>query len=86
MLKTKFLTSMAIGLALGLGAVSASADEVANFYKGKRLTLLVGSGPGGGYDTYARLVSRHMGRHIPGNPTFITKRYEMAYLRCHFIV
>ncbi|MEE2654776.1 MAG: hypothetical protein VX434_03380 [Pseudomonadota bacterium] len=72
MVKSKFLTSMVIGLALGFGAFSASADEVANFYKGKRLTMLVGSGPGGGYDTYARLVSRHMGRHIPGNPTFIT--------------
>jgi tripartite-type tricarboxylate transporter receptor subunit TctC len=72
MFKSKLATSLSICLAIGVGAISASANEVAEFYKGKRVTMLVGSGPGGGYDTYARLVSRHMGRHIPGNPTFIT--------------
>jgi tripartite-type tricarboxylate transporter receptor subunit TctC len=40
--------------------------------------MLVGSGPGGGYDTYARLIARHMGRHIPGNPNFITQNKNGA--------
>ena len=40
--------------------------------------MIVGSGPGGGYDTYARLIARHMGRHIPGNPSFITQNKNGA--------
>ncbi|MFM2130535.1 MAG: hypothetical protein RL477_2081 [Pseudomonadota bacterium] len=49
---------------------AASADAVTDFYKGKRMLLHVGTTPGGEYDTQSRLVSRHLGRHIPGNPTF----------------
>ncbi len=55
-----------------------SGDKVAEFYKGKRLKMIVGSGAGGGYDTYARLVGRHMGRHIPGNPKFIVQNKSGA--------
>src|SRR5258708_8270078 len=47
----------------------AHADAVADFYRGRTITLVVGYGPGGGYDLCARLVARHMGRYIPGNPT-----------------
>jgi tripartite-type tricarboxylate transporter receptor subunit TctC len=71
-------TALAASLGLGLTAGVAAADEVADFYKGKRITMLVGSGPGGGYDTYARLIARHMGRHIPGNPKFITQNKNGA--------
>src|SRR3954454_23453438 len=46
----------------------AMAQDVAEFYKGKQLTLVVGYGTGGGFDVYARLVGRHMTRFIPGNP------------------
>lgn len=52
-------------------AVTASADPVEDFYKGKNLRMLIGAGIGGGNDTYARFLGRHMMRHIPGNPTFI---------------
>jgi tripartite-type tricarboxylate transporter receptor subunit TctC len=55
-----------------LGAIltiaSARADSVAEFYQGKEITLVVGAGPGGGYDIYARLLARHFGRFVPGNP------------------
>ena len=44
-----------------------------NFFKGKTVTFYVGYGPGGGYDTYSRLVARHLGRHIPGKPDVIVK-------------
>src|ERR1700732_1819606 len=58
--------------ALGLAAVSASPgsaqDAVAQFYKGRQITVIVGSSAGGGYDIYARLLARHMPKHIPGNP------------------
>ena len=57
--------------ALANSAPTASADAVADFYKGKRISMFVGSESGGGYDAYARLVTRHLGRLIPGNPEFI---------------
>jgi hypothetical protein len=61
-----------------LSAPAASAQSVESFYKGKRLTLLVGSAVGGGYDAYARMVSRHLGRFIPGNPTFVVQNMAGA--------
>jgi tripartite-type tricarboxylate transporter receptor subunit TctC len=57
----------------GLQAVPAKAQSAADFYRGKQITLMVGSSPGGGYDAIARMVARHMGRHIPGNPTIIVQ-------------
>lgn len=78
MSKFKMLTSAAIAATIGLGAAAVAADEVSDFYKGKRLKVIIGSGPGGGYDTYARLVERHMGRHIPGNPSIISQNMTGA--------
>src|SRR5262249_32336140 len=55
-----------------LGAREASAqDAVAQFYKGRQITVLVGSSAGGGYDIYARLVARHMPKYIPGDPAMV---------------
>ena len=56
----------------------AKADAVADFYKGKTVTLVVGYGPGGGYDVYARLVGRHLGRHIPGRPNVVVQNMPGA--------
>ena len=52
---------------------SAGFDEkaVADFYRGKTIRIVIGSGPGGTYDIYSRLISRHMSRFIPGNPTLL---------------
>ena len=50
-----------------------AAQSVAEFYKGSQVTMLIGSGAGGGYDTYSRVLARHMGHHIPGNPTVVPK-------------
>ncbi len=73
------IPSVAIVAACGILATTpASADAISNFYKGKRIQILVGSGPGGGYDTYARMLARHMGRHIPGQPSFIVKNMDRA--------
>ena len=75
-------TSVRIGIVLGaLIAASPAAlaqSSVADFYKGKQITMIVGSSPGGGYDTYTRLIARHMGRHVPGNPTFIVSNLPGA--------
>ncbi len=64
-------------LALALVALSyASAQE--EFYKGRMVTLVVGYSAGGGYDQYARLLARHYGRHIPGNPNVIVQNMPGA--------
>ncbi len=67
------VTVAAAGLMILAGPRVATADPVADFYQGKRITMGVGSEPGGGYDAYARLVTRHMGRFIPGNPGFVVQ-------------
>jgi tripartite-type tricarboxylate transporter receptor subunit TctC len=67
-----------LATSLGLAATPAAAQSVAEFYAGKQLTLIVGSTPGGGYDTQARLVARHIGRHIPGNPTVVVQNMPAA--------
>ena len=58
-------------LALALACAPARADAVSDFYKGKSIQLVLGYGPGGGYDVYARLVARYLGKHIPGNPSVV---------------
>ncbi len=68
-------SSIALLLALALPMPVASA---ANFYEGKNVRLIVGSDVGGGFDTVARLVARHYGRHVPGNPTFIVQNMPGA--------
>jgi tripartite-type tricarboxylate transporter receptor subunit TctC len=58
-------------LVLAVFSSPAFADPVADFYKGKQITFVIRSGVGGGYDLYARVLGRHIGKHIPGNPTVI---------------
>src|SRR5689334_25443984 len=52
---------------------SLHAESVAEFYRGKTITLTVGYSAGGGYDTYARILARHMGAHIPGHPAIVVQ-------------
>jgi tripartite-type tricarboxylate transporter receptor subunit TctC len=73
------LARWAAAMAAAALAVSAAyADPVADFYIGRQLNLIVGYGPGGGYDIYARLLSRHLGRFIPGNPTIVVQNMPGA--------
>jgi len=58
-------------LGLGVAAVSARADEVADFYRGKTLNLIIGTSSGNDYDFRARLLARHLGKHIPGEPAIV---------------
>ena len=57
---------------------SASAEDVAAFYKGRTVEVLAGSEPGSGYDGYARMMARHIGKHIPGDPTVIVRNMPAA--------
>src|SRR5229473_3349975 len=61
-----------------LAASQAPAETVEDFYRGKRLTVTVGYGPGGGYDVFARLLARHLGRFIPGNPQILVQNMPGA--------
>jgi len=56
----------------------ARAQSVEEFYRGRSITVLVGFTAGGGYDLYARLLGRHMGRHVPGNPTIVVQNMPGA--------
>ena len=58
-----------------LAAVPAGAED---FYRGKKLTIIAGSAPGGGYDAYARLLQRSIGNHIPGKPTVVVENMPGA--------
>ena len=69
MLHLRLVVFVSAFLALYVG--SASADAVADFYRGKTVTIYIGYGPGGGYDRYARTLGMHISRHIPGNPSII---------------
>ena len=76
----KALSTATLGLGIAfMGSTgSASAASVADFYKNKKMTIIIGSTVGGGYNQYGRLLGRHMGRHIPGKPSFIPKNMPGA--------
>lgn len=59
-------------------SAAPTADPVAAFYQGKTVKIIVGYTPGGGYDTYARTLAAHIGKHIPGNPTVIVENMDGA--------
>ena len=63
------LPTMIVTFYLTVDAGLAFAQEP--FFKGKTIRLIVGLAPGGGFDTYSRVIARHIGRHIPGNPTTV---------------
>jgi tripartite-type tricarboxylate transporter receptor subunit TctC len=59
--------------AIGFFAVPTAADEVSDFYRGKSVNLVVGHEVATGFDVYARVLQRHLGRYIPGNPTIVVQ-------------
>jgi tripartite-type tricarboxylate transporter receptor subunit TctC len=66
-------SAAAMLMLVSIPPAAAHADPVADFYRGRTVNLVVGYGPGGGYDLCARLVARHIGRYIPGNPTVVVQ-------------
>jgi tripartite-type tricarboxylate transporter receptor subunit TctC len=70
--------ALGIAAAILLWAAPAAAQPVADFYRGKTLRMLIGYGPGGGYDIYGRLVAEFLPRHLPGNPTIVTQNMPGA--------
>src|SRR5437867_11250422 len=74
----KRIALMLLPLNIVLAAPQASAEPIADFYRGKTLRMLIGYGPGGGYDLYGRLVAEFLPRHIPGNPTIVAQNMPGA--------
>ena len=68
----------AVTFGLTLSLPPAAADPVEDFYKGKRLRMVIGYTTGGGYDVYARVLARYMGKHIPGQPTVLPQNMPGA--------
>ena len=71
LLKALLILCFIIGVRTSIGAQEP-------FYQGKTVRIIVGASAGGGYDTYSRMIARHMGKHIPGNPTFVVENMPGA--------
>ena len=67
------LTAGLVALAVLAASAPAHAQSPADFYKGKTIEVYIGTSVGGGYDAYTRILSRHMGKYIPGNPVLVPK-------------
>jgi len=76
--RRRLVTPLLVLVGLGVAAVSAQADPVADFYRGKTLSLIVGTSTGNDYDFRGRLIARHMGRHIPGEPQIVPRNMPGA--------
>jgi len=76
---TRAIASVMLATLVGAIVLGAAfADAVGDFYKGRTLDLYIGYSVGGAYDLYARVIGRHLGAHIPGNPTLVPKNLEGA--------
>jgi tripartite-type tricarboxylate transporter receptor subunit TctC len=69
---------MIAALAIAAPSEASAQDAVASFYRSRPLDLYIGTGPSGGYDSYARLVGRHLADHIPGRPTIVYRNMPGA--------
>ncbi len=77
-MQTKRNFGIVLGAALLAAAGSAQAQDAAQFYAGRTLDMMIGADPGGGFDIYARLFSKHMTNHIAGKPTIVAKNLPGA--------
>ena len=68
---THSLTALATVALIAGASVARAQDAIESFYRGKTITMMIGSNPGGGYDAYGRLVGRHITKYIPGHPVVV---------------
>ncbi len=78
MKSARYLVAAMLAGTLAISIGSANAASVADFYKGKNVSIYIGFPPGGGYDAYARAVAQHLGNHIPGKPRVIPRNMPGA--------
>jgi tripartite-type tricarboxylate transporter receptor subunit TctC len=72
------LAALALCACAAMAGSPARSEDVASFYAGRTVTLVIGYATGGGYDDYARMLGRHIGRHIPGRPTVVVQNMPGA--------
>src|SRR5262245_44321485 len=70
-MKTNLAASVAVIAAIAATSPAAAQDTVADFYRDRSVTVVIGTSAGGGVDTYGRLVARHIGKYIPGSPRVV---------------
>ena len=70
--------SLACSLLFTSASFAQAQEALAQFYKGKTVYVVIGSAAGGGFDTYGRLIARHIGKHIPGNPNVVPQNMPGA--------
>ena len=73
----RFGALVAVSL-IALAMVAREAQSASPFYEGKTIRVIVGASAGGGYDTYSRVIARHLGKHIAGNPTLVVENMPGA--------
>ncbi len=81
MFKESKLCALSIGFLFSLmvgNPLPAAAQAPTDYYAGKTVQMIIGFGPGGGYDLWARILARHIGKHLPGNPTVIPQNLDGA--------
>ena len=74
----RWVTIATIAATAGSRVEPARADAVEDFYRGRSINVVIGYGPGGGYDAYARLLAKHIGRHVPGHPALVPQNMPGA--------
>ena len=72
------LFTLAVALCVGLHLGTTAQGATAPFYEGKTIKIVVGLNPGGGFDTFARILARHLPQYIPGKPRFIVQNMPGA--------
>ena len=77
-MKTLLTPALGLIVAVATAGFANAQPSPEGFYQGKRITLMIGSAPGGGYDTLGRAVTRWWGKHIPGKPTFVVQNMPGA--------
>jgi tripartite-type tricarboxylate transporter receptor subunit TctC len=75
---TILVLTLTAAMMVAVAAPHASADPIADFYRGKQLSLVIGTSAGNDYDYRGRLIARHMGRHIPGEPSIVPRNMPGA--------
>jgi tripartite-type tricarboxylate transporter receptor subunit TctC len=75
------LRLMVGGLFVFGAGVPAASDEIVDFYRGKRISVVIGYSSGGGYNQYARVFARYFGAHVPGNPSVVVQNMPGAASR-----
>src|SRR5262245_15483724 len=72
------LAALTVALLTATNTTAFAQNDVADFYRGKTVRLVIGYGPGGGYDVYGKFFARYLGEHIPGKPTVIAQNMPGA--------